>query len=305
MKYWKCMVMLSAVALMSMVSVSAYAQVVALHTGDTNPTSEGWTVNGIEAKGSADVGPPAAWRVNDDGPDQSHLLYRIDSLAFEDALDASGWEFTINTRAEIVTGPNPMQTTGKTAFTYWTSNYGFYRVGLNRAPGFGDGTLNFTVEAGNLNGNFPIINPDAYHEYKFVYDGSTKLAEIFVDDAMVADNVQAKFEGPQPSGNHRVEFGAEQSGEHGDGFYSFVELRGLSGNGLLGDIDEDGDVDGADVLAAQETNPGLIPTVLANYGAPGGMLTGGSQYDSLAVPEPASCLFAGLALVGLGLRRRS
>jgi len=223
MNYWKCMVLLSAVALMSMVSVSAYAQVAASHSGDTDPTTEGWTVAGVEAKGSAASG---SWRVNDNGPDEGHLLYRTDTTAVEDALNDSGWLWTINTRGAEVDGPNNNQTTGKTAFSYWTENHGFYRVSLNRQQGTirEPGALDFNVEAADSFNYSVTDDPDGFHEYQFRFAGSHKSADVFVDGVKVADNVRPKFEGTPSS---RVEFGAEQSGEHGDGYYSFVELRGI------------------------------------------------------------------------------
>ncbi len=63
------------------------------------------------------------------------------------------------------------------------------------------------------------------------------------------------------------------------------------------DLDGDGDVDGADFLAIQRTNPALISQWTSEYG-------GGALSAASAVPEPTSVVLFGLAAVLLPLARR-
>lgn len=62
------------------------------------------------------------------------------------------------------------------------------------------------------------------------------------------------------------------------------------------DADLDGDVDGNDFLLIQKNNPGLIALWQAEYGSE----SGGIQ----AIPEPASFLLLGVALLGLSVVRK-
>ena len=64
------------------------------------------------------------------------------------------------------------------------------------------------------------------------------------------------------------------------------------------DLDDDGDVDGADFLLIQRTNPSLIPDWIDQY--PAGSLAGVT-----AVPEPSSIALFGLAAALMPLSRRS
>ena len=63
------------------------------------------------------------------------------------------------------------------------------------------------------------------------------------------------------------------------------------------DLDDDGDVDGADFLLIQRTDPSLIPDWIDQY--PAGSLTGVT-----AVPEPSSVALIALALVCVPFSRR-
>ncbi len=63
------------------------------------------------------------------------------------------------------------------------------------------------------------------------------------------------------------------------------------------DLDNDGDVDGADFLLIQQTNPALIPDWQAQYPASGGL-------SAAAVPEPTSVALMGVALACLPFARR-
>lgn len=64
-----------------------------------------------------------------------------------------------------------------------------------------------------------------------------------------------------------------------------------------GDFDDDGDVDGADFLGWQRTDPSQIPTWQGNYGV-------GALSSVAAVPEPASLVMFGVALVAVAAGRR-
>lgn len=63
------------------------------------------------------------------------------------------------------------------------------------------------------------------------------------------------------------------------------------------DLDDDGDVDGADFLLIQQTNPALIPDWQAQYGA-------AASLSAAAVPEPTSMALVGLVVACLPLARR-
>lgn len=63
-----------------------------------------------------------------------------------------------------------------------------------------------------------------------------------------------------------------------------------------GDFDDDGDVDGADFLGWQRTDPSQIPTWQGNYGV-------GALSSVAAVPEPASLVMVGVALVAVAAGR--
>lgn len=61
------------------------------------------------------------------------------------------------------------------------------------------------------------------------------------------------------------------------------------------DVNNDGDVDGADFLIIQRTDPALISTWLAAYGNPPSTL-------ATTIPEPTTAALLCIAIVGLGLR---
>ena len=63
------------------------------------------------------------------------------------------------------------------------------------------------------------------------------------------------------------------------------------------DLDDDGDVDGADFLAIQRTDPSLISAWQSQYGS-------GGLAATASVPEPSSVVLIGLALTLLPLTRR-
>ena len=69
--------------------------------------------------------------------------------------------------------------------------------------------------------------------------------------------------------------------------------------GTPGDVDGDGDVDGADFLQIQRTDPSAIPTWETNYG------DGNSLAALSVVPEPSTCLLLLLGTAALACRRRS
>jgi hypothetical protein len=66
------------------------------------------------------------------------------------------------------------------------------------------------------------------------------------------------------------------------------------------DTDDDGDIDGADFLAIQRTNPTLTSDWQSEYGVGTGVSASGAVGT---VPEPSSVLLAGLGVVALSLRR--
>ena len=63
------------------------------------------------------------------------------------------------------------------------------------------------------------------------------------------------------------------------------------------DADNDGDIDGADFLLLQQTNPSLIADWIAQYPA-------SASLAAAAVPEPTSVALIGLALAAMPLIRR-
>ena len=65
------------------------------------------------------------------------------------------------------------------------------------------------------------------------------------------------------------------------------------------DLDNDGDVDGADFLLIQRTNPSLIPAWQSQYGAASALASAAST-----VPEPSSIVLLGIGLIGVGVRKR-
>lgn len=67
---------------------------------------------------------------------------------------------------------------------------------------------------------------------------------------------------------------------------------------FAGDADADGDVDGADFLIIQRTDPSLIPIWEAQYGSTAGILAAAQQ-----VPEPTALLLVVFSLVALSALR--
>ncbi|MEM8947389.1 MAG: PEP-CTERM sorting domain-containing protein, partial [Planctomycetota bacterium] len=101
-------------------------------------------------------------------------------------------------------------------------------------------------------------------------------------DALTGDGAYAFFQTLSPDAN-------------GTGFTG-VQVNAITGDfddfaGVAGDADGDGDVDGADFLLLQRTNPAGIADWQANYGP-------GTSSSIAAVPEPSTLLllsFAGVA----------
>ena len=65
------------------------------------------------------------------------------------------------------------------------------------------------------------------------------------------------------------------------------------------DLDDDGDVDGQDLLLIQQTDPALIPAWQFEYGS------GSPLRASRAVPEPGNLVFVSMVLTLVSLQRAS
>jgi len=86
----------------------------------------------------------------------------------------------------------------------------------------------------------------------------------------------------------------------GDSFADVLAALGTDvnpGGGVDVDLDDDGDVDGADFLAIQRTDPSLIPAWQSQFGS-------GALSVVTAVPEPSSVMLIGLAMALIPLARR-
>ena len=112
------------------------------------------------------------------------------------------------------------------------------------------------------------------------------LAESFLQGSSVFGNGRSESLGNafQVGGDTNSLSFQYRSATNGALFDGEIEL--VTG-GLLADVDTDGDVDGADFLMIQRTNPALIPQWELEYGATTPLSA------SQAVPEPATgCLLA-------------
>jgi len=160
---------------------------VALHDGDVDPTTEGWSINTIGA--SATIGPINdggifAWTIDDDSATDRFLYTQ--SVSNQDISDgnALGWRLSVELR--MTEAPLP---------AFVSSQSASYRDGTTSYQ------LGWGIEANNdvyvmlIDGSFASVpfgatfslagSGGGYHRYDLIYDPIAGNADLFVDNVEV------------------------------------------------------------------------------------------------------------------------
>ncbi|MCG8587264.1 MAG: PEP-CTERM sorting domain-containing protein [Pirellulales bacterium] len=205
-------------------SIVQAAQIIALHSGDTNPTTEGWTrkpggvpiVEGPVAN-DAGFGGLSAWNINDNSTaGGSTLIYTTTTTASQmDNAAEFGW--ILSMRVRVVDTPD--------AVDY--SVYGGYSTtaaALDRR---------FLIQLGSDSAGDPIVRLEGlsattltglgngYHLYELIYDPDAGSADLFVDGVETISNYTGAA---NPLNFARVGWGGAQSDTIGSGNYNLVSF---------------------------------------------------------------------------------
>lgn len=171
------------VAVTMLAATTAGAGVIFGHSGDTDPTTEGFTLGGVA--GTADAGPPANLQI---GPGGQGSYSLIDATALQVALEdpTVGWTYTQVSKLNAAPGPSQAMMRIKDAsnrfeihmidgtgsdsaglYYYGNNPFGFYQVGTVDPT---DGFHTYQIEMIPVGGSLAATN-----EIRFYVDGVEEL----------------------------------------------------------------------------------------------------------------------------------
>ncbi|MEE8428255.1 MAG: hypothetical protein V3S33_01970 [Gammaproteobacteria bacterium] len=226
---------LTAILLSSAANVSA--STIALHSGSTDPTTEGWTFlpgggGGITTGAINDGGTPA-WFVDDDSTALNTIgIYKYDvSAADITAGINNGWVLSTTLRVasdESLSFDGSPFVGYRDGITGWQMNFGLD----------GTGDTNIRLFTGGTTGPVHVIAGNStYNTYSLRYDPVTANADLFVNGIEVISNY-----GGFANSVTQVLWGAGRSPDQGQGNFNLVSFSvvpipaavWLFGTGLLG-----------------------------------------------------------------------
>lgn len=198
----------------------AFGDVVILHNGNTDPTSQGW----VDSGGSQTASPVTemgvdAWSVDDSstaGGSFKAYLHQLSNAQISQAM-SQGW--TLSTRVRVVDVDDTVDFSVSANFNADTINYGF---------AFGSQADGDPIVM--LPTSFDGLVPDGlafalegsgggYHQYDLVFDPDSNTADLFVDGIeRISDYGGYTF----VSGEERISWGAQQSNSIGHGNFNSV-----------------------------------------------------------------------------------
>jgi hypothetical protein len=206
------------------------AETVFVHTGNTNPLTEGWTTEGFAQ--DTTFGPITndggfdAWYVSDNSFELgSHFQY-LQTLTDGQVTRANtnGWTLTAKMRVDVNNPP------GLSPFMEYTD--GILRFVLGFGRGDGDDFKLILWDGGctsrlcfRVTGEVYTFEDagDSYHEYQLVYDPSAGSADLYIDGIERASNYEGGVH--PPSGVGRVGWGSLHDTGGGAGRYNFVHFE--------------------------------------------------------------------------------
>jgi hypothetical protein len=165
---------LAFLALMGFQTTVLFGGTVGLHTGDADPTTEGFSVVGLGSGAAVNDGLPA-WQFSSTGA----FLHYYDQLSPAEALLGStlGWIAEGNIRLTSLES-------GQTA-AFMNIDFGGRRFDLNLYV-VGEtlhARLNTAIVAGQAQGQDITVagSATAYHLYEMRYDATSQLASLYID----------------------------------------------------------------------------------------------------------------------------
>jgi hypothetical protein len=218
-----------------LVAGQAWGAAIVQHSGNTDPTTEGWTLSaagtGGAGSGTTHLGEPA-WKMTDPIGDSNGARYfgtTITSASFD---DPAGWEVKWR-----MAGDNLKDSTGddEAVMQINDGTYGFtFTLKVNGA-GAGDGaTLRQRIGGIDLITNIPTIASRAtgFHDFKFDYNPAGDLYRLFYDGNFVTDsNLTPGLKGTNTSSLARVRWGGMDGNNNDardvDSYWNSVEFNSV------------------------------------------------------------------------------
>jgi hypothetical protein len=156
---------------------SAQAALVVAHSGQIDPTTEGWTDQGDIAGNGINDGGVDAWQLNDTGGSSMNYGYLLTSPQLSDA-GTNGWSIDAVCKVESLSNATAFHfeyggNVGGT-FSYDFSpslNAGNQSFVLGSSSSLGGSGSSYTIAGSGL----------SYQHYKIVYDPATSAASIYVN----------------------------------------------------------------------------------------------------------------------------
>src|SRR5262245_25732055 len=189
------------------------AQIIAQHSGASDPTTEGWR---YLSQNSPIVGPVTndqnsgadAWSLSFPSNifNTTQGVYVVENIPLANAALANGWELTANLRFAVL--PHNSQFFINVSFPDFRlgGTYGPSGYGLLFLPNLSRGGVDLFLTS-SLTGGAPLFyaglpvqlpNPTAYHLFQIQYDPIAKSADLFVDGSLKFSN----FVGEAGNFNH-------------------------------------------------------------------------------------------------------
>lgn len=196
-----------------------FSDVVALHSGNNNPTSEGW--NAIPGSGgSVVVGPitdsgTAAWMVDDNSTALNTIYLYENILSAGDIAvgNSNGWILETNLRIasdESLSFDGSPVVAYRDGVTSWQMNFG-----LNSS---GDTVVRLYTSA-TTGPTFTVSGNSVFNSFSLVFDPNSADADLFVNGTEVISNYSG-FSSTQT----RVLWGAGTSADSGQGNFNLVSF---------------------------------------------------------------------------------
>ncbi|MBN1555183.1 MAG: PEP-CTERM sorting domain-containing protein [Phycisphaerae bacterium] len=190
---------------------ASYGGMIVQHVGATDPTTEGWTLNGNAGQASALTPDPGygvnAWATDDTMASTCRYDYVPSSTEASDALTL-GYTFSATLRLPDADMPLNDAAVMYIKLSDGTNGQRYvirFETDSNAIP-----TLHI-YDSRHSWGTSYALSSGGYHTYSLVHDGSTGKADLLVDGTVVMDDISPDLDDPES----KVIFGNDSGGSTG------------------------------------------------------------------------------------------